>query len=805
MKQTFLKTFFLSALAVLASVPAYALDGYSMQIADFEIKAGETKKVEISMDNATEISALSLEMRLPQGFTVGTDKRGNPAVTQTERAYDQMLKANLDGQVLKVATLSNEAYDGNSGAVLVVPIVAGGDVKAGSYTVSLYNVKFSSPQGKLYDVDPSSCKATVPATLVESIAFANAEESLRASETLTLSPTVMPSNATTKALAWTSDNEEAATVADGVVKGVSPGEAVITATATDGSGVSASCKVTVTPGVVKATSITMSQTEAIVEAGHSLTLTATVTPGVVKATSITMSQTEAIVEAGHSLTLTATVMPHDVTNPAVVWRTSSSEIATVKDGVVTTLKAGSVTISAETADGTNLKAYCTLTVTKPAAVDYLVVDDFTTNPGKTFTLPVAMVNADEISAIQMFVDLPEGVGVAVDKRGNPAVKHDADRWYDQQLKANLDGQTLKIATLSNEAYNGNSGTLLTIPLVIDKSVKGSAYPVRVYNAKLSTPAGKLIECDDFSFTMTVEEIKATGIAIDQAEASVEVGKTVQLTASVSPADASCTAVVWDSSDKAVATVSSDGVVTGLSTGQTFITATTTDGTLLSAQCIVTVTERVYANYFAISDFEAMQGEESVLPIELVNANEISAVQLQVVLPEGISVKADKRGNPMVKHDADRWYDQQLKANLVGQTLKIATLSNEAYNGNSGTLLNATLTIDENMVSGIYTIKIINAKLSTPAGVLIECPDAECSVTVGDVSDVGITQRIETKVFGLEGLIAVCNAEGKTADIYTPDGRLVASHLCSSSADRLSVQKGAYLVKVLGNTTKVIVY
>lgn len=270
-------------------------------------------------------------------------------MTQTERAYDQMLKANLDGQVLKIATLSNEAYDGNSGAVLVVPIVAGGDVKAGSYTVSLYNVKFSSPQGKLYNVGPSSCKATVPATLVESIAFANAEESLRAGETLTLSPTVMPSNATTKALAWTSDNEGAATVADGVVKGVSPGEAVITATATDGSGVSASCKVTVTPGVVNATSITM-------------------------------SQTEATVEAGHSLTLTATVMPHDVTNPAVVWRTSSREIATVKDGVVTTLKAGSVTITAETADGTNLKAYCTLTVTKPAAVDYLVVDDFTTIP-----------------------------------------------------------------------------------------------------------------------------------------------------------------------------------------------------------------------------------------------------------------------------------------------------------------------------------------------------------------------------------------------------------------------------------------
>ena len=48
-------------------------------------------------------------------------------------------------------------------------------------------------------------------------------------------------------------------------------------------------------------------------------------------------------------------------------------------------------------------------------------------------------------------------------------------------------------------------------------------------------------------------------------------------------------------------------------------------------------------------------------------------------------------------------------------------------------------------------------------------------------------------------------KAKQPTFYTPDGRLVASHLCSSSADRLSVKKGAYLIKVLGNTTKVIVY
>lgn len=66
-------------------------------------------------------------------------------------------------------------------------------------------------------------------------------------------------------------------------------------------------------------------------------------------------------------------------------------------------------------------------------------------------------------------------------------------------------------------------------------------------------------------------------------------------------------------------------------------------------------------------------------------------------------------------------------------------------------------------------------------------------------------KFQTLTTGIEKTETAAKPMITTADIYTPDGRLVASHLCSSSADRLSVQKGAYLVKVLGNTTKVIVY
>ena len=67
-------------------------------------------------------------------------------------------------------------------------------------------------------------------------------------ETLTLTPTVLPDNATDKGVTWTTSDASVATVdADGVVTAVAVGTATITATAKDGSGVTGTCTVNVTP------------------------------------------------------------------------------------------------------------------------------------------------------------------------------------------------------------------------------------------------------------------------------------------------------------------------------------------------------------------------------------------------------------------------------------------------------------------------------------------------------------------------------------------------------------------------------
>lgn len=81
--------------------------------------------------------------------------------------------------------------------------------------------------------------------MVSEIALDHTDESLYKGETLTITPTVTPDNALNKDVNWSTSAEGVATVENGVVTAVAPGTATITATAADGSGITANCEITV--------------------------------------------------------------------------------------------------------------------------------------------------------------------------------------------------------------------------------------------------------------------------------------------------------------------------------------------------------------------------------------------------------------------------------------------------------------------------------------------------------------------------------------------------------------------------------
>lgn len=83
-------------------------------------------------------------------------------------------------------------------------------------------------------------------------------------------------------------------------------------------------------------------------------------------------------------------------------------------------------------------------------------------------------------------------------------------------------------------------------------------------------------------------VKADSVTLNSTALSVKPGSSATLTATVSPADTDNKKVTYTSSNTAVATVSSTGLVKGIKAGTTAITVKTTDGTNISKICYVTV-------------------------------------------------------------------------------------------------------------------------------------------------------------------------------------------------------------------------
>jgi len=84
------------------------------------------------------------------------------------------------------------------------------------------------------------------------------------------------------------------------------------------------------------------------------------------------------------------------------------------------------------------------------------------------------------------------------------------------------------------------------------------------------------------------EINVTEIAIEPDSLSLLIDNTQQLTASVSPTDATDLTVSWSSSNPEVATVSTTGLVTGVSVGEAIITATVNDGSGITSTLKITI-------------------------------------------------------------------------------------------------------------------------------------------------------------------------------------------------------------------------
>ncbi len=255
----------------------------------------------------------------------------------------------------------------------------------------------------------------------------------------------------------------------------------------------------------------------------------------IKAKSISFSSTSyKITDKAQTPSFTPKILPENTANKNVTWKSSDTSIATVSSttGVINAVSNGTCKITATTKDGTNLSASMDIIVdikAKSVALDKTSMQITSKNSINKLVATVTPSQANQKVAWSS----SNGKIATVDSKG--------------RVKAVSNGKCKIIATTTD-------GT------------------------------NRTASCD-----VTVDIKFVTGISFDFNSYTItNVNQTPVFNPNITPSDAEDKNVRWSSSNTKVATVSSSGVIKAAGNGTCKITATTTDGTNLSASFNITV-------------------------------------------------------------------------------------------------------------------------------------------------------------------------------------------------------------------------
>ena len=363
---------------------------------------------------------------------------------------------------------------------------------------------------------------------------------------------------------------------------------------------------------------------------------------VVAVTGVSLDQSELTMNVGETSTLTATVAPSDAFNKDVTWSSSDEAIATVADGKVTAVAAGTANITVKTDDG-SFTASCAVTVNALAKISSLaeikeIVAEGTSSATKSFDANLTSAVVTYVNGNYAFVqDDTAGILIYLSghgyKAGDVLSGDFAGSGYKYngvceitaittkptvtsgtapsptvvtltELNADFDKYDLKYikvenVTLGDALTTANSGRNSTVTqgdlsfdlfagvkgkVTLAAGLYGDMICIPEYYVTSSKSTKQLVIWETGQFTS--KDVPLTGISLDKTSVEIATGKTSTLTVSFTPSNATNKTVTWTSSNTAVATVA-NGVVTAVAEGTATITATSAEGNY-TASCAVTV-------------------------------------------------------------------------------------------------------------------------------------------------------------------------------------------------------------------------
>ena len=318
---------------------------------------------------------------------------------------------------------------------------------------------------------------------------------------------------------------------------------------------------------VKVTNIAIPET-AVVEKGETITLPVNFgtddAPAVTPETAATGESAETdekVAKAAEKLT--------------IEWTSSDESVATVDEtGTVTAVSAGEANVTASVKDAdiaasTHIKVVVTPTgVVAPESIDLV------TNGENTKDLDAKLVPADATDVKLAYESSDESVAT-VDETGKVTAVANGECTITTYVTAKTeDAEASELSAVVVEAADSEEVDDSVATMPEDLAAMDSAFGVVPEYLKAETKV---------TVTTNVESV-----TLDKTEGVLTVGNTVTVTATVTPDTATNASVTWTSSNKAIATVDSEGKITAVAPGTATITATSDSNPDANATYAVTV-------------------------------------------------------------------------------------------------------------------------------------------------------------------------------------------------------------------------
>ena len=286
-------------------------------------------------------------------------------------------------------------------------------------------------------------------------------------------------------------------------------------------------------------------------------------------------------------------------------------------------------------------------------------------------------------------------------------------------------------------------SLNSIPPVIYEST------FSFYDADLFVPQGCLSaykSAEGWSEFSNIKEfqvtVKAESISLNKQSANLMIGDTLSLTAKVLPENVSTKTVAWSSSNPDVASVNDEGLVTALTTGTAIISATTTDGTVLSDSATIVVSTPISAPSLSVANYICVNGDIVTVALSLANKQEIGGFQTDFTVPEGFAVALNSKGKYDITLNADRCVGHVVTTNKLSDgSIRVLAYSPSAepFIGESGEICYIKLVADEDVKEGDHQLVFREILISESNGKGHRCDDitsvlSTMPVILGDVNN-----------------------------------------------------------------------